>query len=478
MALDAQIVGASLDTNNNIKVATPLVANQAGYVILAGELAEPTDPTGRIVSDIRTSAQGRLSVGTPNILLNEIFSSTVTNTSLFNTAVAGASMAVAATAAGFTLNSGAVTVTVGSAILRTYAFFPFYADLSTFAVWEALYTQVPQVNCTVEMGFGQAASTTAPTDGAFFRFDSTGAFKAVLNNNSTEQMVTIDTIPSANAMHKYKIMCENDSVLYYVDGICVARILSASSAGMPMLAQNQPWYLRMYHATPTPPLASQLKIGYLCIGNQDANGLNRSMELCAAISGRMGSQIQQGVASGQTANNVNVTATTNPAGAAMTNTTAALGTGLGGVFSCQPTLAQGIDGILCSYLNPVATAVIPGRTLYIKGVKVSGIVTTNLTGGPLAFGYYLGYGNTALTLVGTDSSTAKFPRRTAIGVEGCAATATVGTLLSPVGGAYMAFTAPIAVNPGEYVEVIARNFGTVTSAGVVTFVVSFDAFWE
>lgn len=474
MSMDVQITG-NLDANGNIMVSAPLEASKAGYMILAGEMAESTDPTGRIVSDIHTSAQGRLSVGTPNILFNEVFGSTVTNTSLFSTAVT--TMSMAGTTNGFVLNSGSIVTAAAVGVLRTYAFFPFVCDLSTFAVWEALYTVAPQTNCTMEMGFGQAASTTTPTDGALFRFDTTGAFKAVLNNNGSEQMVTISAIPSANVMHKYKIISENDRVLFYIDGVCVASISSASGEGMPMFQQGQPWYCRMYHAGSAPSLANLLKVGYVCVGNQDANGLNRPLAVSAALAGKMGSQIQTGTASGQTANNVNVTTTINPAGAAMTNTTAALGTGLGGVFSCQPTLAQGIDGILCSYLNPVATAAIPGKTLYITGVKVAGIVTTALTGGPLAFGYYLGYGNTAVTLVGTDSATAKFPRRTSIGVEGCAATAAVGTLLSN-GGAYMVFNSPIAVNPGEYVEIIARNFGTVTSAGVVSFLVSFDAFWE
>ena len=50
----------------------------------------------------------------------------------------------------------------------------------------------------------------------------------------------------------------------------------------------------------------------------------------------------------------------------MTNTTAALGTGLGGQFSALPTLAVNTDGIICSYLNPIPTSAIPGKQMVIK----------------------------------------------------------------------------------------------------------------
>ena len=53
------------------------------------------------------------------------------------------------------------------------------------------------------------------------------------------------------------------------------------------------------------------------------------------------------------------------AGAVQTNTTAALGSGYGGQFTAQPTLAIGTDGILSSYQVPLGTATIPGKTLYV-----------------------------------------------------------------------------------------------------------------
>ena len=156
--------------------------------------------------------------------------------------------------------------------------------------------------------------------------------------------------------------------------------------------------------------------------------------------------------------------------------------GPGGQFSALPTLAAGTDGIVCSYQNPVGSVTVQPRTLMITGVKISSVVTTALTGGPCIYAYSLAYGHTAVSMAtaegtsfGTSPST-KAPRRVALGIETIAATATVGVVGSAA-GIYTPFASPVAVNPGEFVAICAKNFGTVTSAGVVTFLVTFDGYW-
>jgi hypothetical protein len=37
---------------------------------------------------------------------------------------------------------------------------------------------------------------------------------------------------------------------------------------------------------------------------------------------------------------------------------------------------------------------------------------------------------------------------------------------------------PIVVQPGEFVQLVAKNLGVVTSGGVITFIVSFGGYWE
>jgi hypothetical protein len=466
---------ANVDANYNLNVNLPTVVEQAGFTQLSGNLAEATDPTGIISQKLRVSAQGRIAVGQPVMLLNEVFNYTTLNSAIMTAPVTTMTVTVAAG----TLNLNASSITTVSTVARvsTYAFFPLQADFATFATWDMLLTQNPQVNTTIEAGFIQCTASTLPTDGAFFRFDTTGTLKAVINNNGTEISSAALTAPSANVMHKYKIVVENDRVLYYIDGACQAEIAAPVALGMPMYAQAQPWTARVYNGGVAPALANQVKIGYLFVGLQDAAALGKDNATISAIGGKMGSQGQSGMTMGSTALLTNSLAP--GAGAVMTNTTAALGVGLGGQFAALPTLAVSTDGILCSYLNTIPTAAIPGKTLYIRGVKIHGVVTTVLVGNatPVIYAYSLAYGHNALTLATTESATAKAPRRVPLGFESYGAAAALGTMGS-TGGVYMPFNAPIAVNPGEYVAICAKNIGAVTTTGVITFYVAFDSYWE
>ncbi len=480
MALDSKIVGsvsgngAEVDANNQLQVVMPVIPSRAGYVQLAGTLSESADPAGLIVEALHSSAQGRLSVGQPLMLMSEMFNNTTLNSAIFTAPVTTQTVTVAAGAVN--LNASAITTASTVSRVGTYAHFPFLADFATFAVWDALLTQVPQANSVTEMGFGIATASTAPTDGAFFRYDTTGTLKGVVNTNGSELMTAAITAPSASEMHRFKIVVENDRVFFYIDGSCKGVIATPVASGYPVYAPAQPWFARHYTAATPPSLATTVKLGYVFVGVQDAaSALGKDNATIAALQGRMGSQGQTGHTMGSTALLTNSLAA--GAGAAATNITAALGSGLGGQFACQPTLAAGTDGIISSYLNPVPTSAIPGKTLYIKGVRVQTVVTTALTGGPVVYEYSLAYGHNAVSLATAEAATTKAPRRVGIGIESLAANAAVGVVGSP-NGQYMAFLAPIAVNPGEFVQVTAKNLGVVTTLGVVLFLITFDAYFE
>ena len=170
------------------------------------------------------------------------------------------------------------------------------------------------------------------------------------------------------------------------------------------------------------------------------------------------------------------------AGAAMTNTAASLGTGLGGQFSAQPTLTVGTDGIVCSFQIPQGSVTVKPQVFMCTGVKIHGAVTTALTGGPVVYAYSLAYGHTAVSMATaegtsfTTNPTTKAPRRVPLGFETYAAAAAVGILGSPA-GIYMPFPDGVAVNPGEFVAVCAKNLGTVTTAGVITLHVTLTGYW-
>lgn len=474
MAMDTNIRGstsgngAEVDTNNNVKVTLPTSASQAGFAMLAGELSAPADPAGLLIEPLRTSAQGRLTTGQPVPLMNEFFNNTTLNSAIFTAPVTTMTVTVAGGTAN--LNASNLTTTATVARLGTYAHFPFFADLATYCTFDALLTQPPQNNNVVEMGFGIATGTTAPTDGAFFRYNSSGQLLAVINVNGAEVTSGPLTAPSDNVMHRYKIVVENDRVFFAINGATQAILGTPPTAGFPVYANAQPWFARVYNSG-VPTLAVQLKIGYICVGIQDAAGIAIDAASLAALGGKHASQGQTGHTVGSTALLTNSLAP--GAGAALANTTA-LGTGLGGQFAALPTLAANTDGIVCSYQNPVPTSAIPAKTLFIKGVRIQSIVSTVLVGGPVLYEYSLCYGHTNVSLATTESATAKAPRRVPIGIETFVAAAAVGAVGSPQ-GQYMPFTSPIAVYPGEFVAIAAKNIGTVTTSGVIMFIVTFDA---
>ena len=134
----------------------------------------------------------------------------------------------------------------------------------------------------------------------------------------------------------------------------------------------------------------------------------RSEQVTAAIL-TGGQQGQQGHTQGSTALFTNSLAA--GAGAVMTNTTAALGVGLGGQFSVLPTLAVPTTGILCSYQNPVPTTILTGKQLVITGVKIESVVTTVLVGNatPVIYALGIAYGHTTVSLATAEGASTNSP---------------------------------------------------------------------
>jgi hypothetical protein len=149
---------------------------------------------------------------------------------------------------------------------------------------------------------------------------------------------------------------------------------------------------------------------------------------------------------------------------------------LGGIINVLPTLTAGTDGILCSYLVPVGTAALPGKSLFITAVSIDSVVTTVLTGGPVIYAFSLAYKHTAVSLATAESAVAKAPRRVPLGVQSYAAAAALGAVTPIINKSFN--ESPLCVLPGEYIQIAIRNLGTVTTLGAITFVVNFTGYWE
>jgi hypothetical protein len=302
-----------------------------------------------------------------------------------------------------------------------------------------------------------------------------------VNYNSVETssglLVAAGTLV-ANQCYDLKIDISNSGCDFWLNDTLLTTLAPASANPTPMNWGALPVCVQQVNVgTVSGSPQMQVKVGTVTVNQRDI-ATEKLWENQQALSGLNASQGSEGGTMGSTELYTNSLAA--GAGAAMTNTTAALGAGFGGQFAALPTLAAGTDGIMCSYQNPVGSITQIPRTIMIKGVWLQGLITTALTGGPLYFAYSLAFGHTAVSMATAESAsfannTAKAPRRVALGFETYVVTAPVGTLGQ---GVYRSFQTPIVVNPGEFVAICAKNLGTVTSAGVITWLAGFDACYE
>jgi hypothetical protein len=465
---------AEVDAANQLKITLGKALDTAGYTVAMYEndsgslVGTPYNKSPEISHDYRLRA------GIDTILFNDIFNYAAQDTGRY---LYRSSTLTAGWAGGFlSLNSSSIT-TAGQAVVQTYR--TFNVDIASLLYVETsieLSAVVPS-NWQAEVGVFQAgtAAPYAPTDGVFFRINSTGIF-GVINYNGTE-ITTAYTYPasSVNPNRIYKLALEvgDTGTDFYVNDAYIGTLATGTSNPLPTIFGGLPWSARLTQPSAAGAIC-QLKIGALMVSLGDwqtAKPWNLQMTNQGLA--------YQGLAGSTMGTNALFTNSLAPtAGAAMTNTTAALGTGLGGQFSSLPTLTANTDGIICSFLNPIGSVSQRPRTLIISGVHVYSIVTTVLVGGPVINVYSIAYGHNALSLATAEASTTKAPRRVPVGVDsGLVANAAVG-VMGNANGIHLTLANPIVVNPGEYVQLVSKNIGTVTTTGVVTYIVTFDHYFE
>jgi hypothetical protein len=449
---------------------------EAGFATMLSE-SDAGSVTGvRRVFAPEVTTDFRLRVGTDTTMWNEYFPGTVLNSSLWTAPVTTSTVTV--TNGLLNLNASSSLASGAVARVTSYRSFPIYTSYSTAPSIQFQFSSVPVANTVHEWGFIIHTGTSAPTEGLFMRISATGELRAVVNNNGTESLsdpLDFNTLVGINTTRTLLIYGNTNEVVFWLDNICIATIPRQTVAGSVTQSQMLPISFRSYNNASVTGTAQILKIGAVNVSLADMNQ-SKSWSHVMAGAGGMSYQGQTGQALGTTALYTNSLVA--GAGAAMTNTTAALGSGLGGQFSALPTLAVGTDGIVQSYQVPIGTSAAPGKTLYITGLMVQGSVTTVLAGNatPVHYAYSLAFGHNAVSLATTTTATSKAPVRKVLGHETFAAAASVGTLGQKVEKDFD--KAPVVVYPGEFIQVVAKNLGAVTTTGVITFLVDIEGYWE
>ncbi len=471
---------ADVNTHGELKTVTNLDPSLVGFTALAAEHDDGLITGERGIRALETTEDYRLRVGVDTLLFNEYFAlgaATTPNTSIWTYPNGTATIVVGS--GWCTLNSGNSTTTAHHAQIRTWRCFPIYGTYGVACEMLVQFPQAPVVNNAIEWGFGLAATTAVPTDGAFFRFNLTGEFRCVINYNGTENQsdpLDFSTLIGTNTTVHTIVILGEDAAEFWINDQLVARLPRPQSAPAVVSSNNLPVFARFYNSG-VPSVAQQIKIGMVNVSLLDMNA-NKvwSHALCGA--GLMAYQTQAGTAAGQTAQWAN---SANPTAATITNTTAALGSGLGGIFLANVggvSLALDADYIIQSYQVPAGTSLIPGKALYVTGIKVNAVNMGAANAAvPMTFASCINFGHTSVGLNTTETAIAKAPRRMPLGVHTLPASSAVGT---PVNEAVMQFQSPIVVNPGEFVATSIRFIsGTLTTGSqALWFYITFDGYFE
>lgn len=463
-------------------VRPPTTPADTGLVGLSGTTGSPaSNATAGRANRAYVSEGNGIKVSPGYTLWDDTFNATAQNTSKYRWA---ATTQTGSQAGGLLiLNTSAITTINTNSAIQTFRTFPLFGKTELRANFSAIKTQAAQVNEVYEIGLFTATipGGAVPTDGCFFRWNAAAELRGVCSFNATETQTAAITAVSVNVNHDYVIVVQTNTVNFYIDDVLsgtISLLTDAPGQGQPMIQAAVPITIRYYIGGSAPALASQIRVSDIFVSELGVD-LQKPWNEQKAGLGHMAYQGQNGGTMGTTAQYAN---NANPAAAVPTNTTAALGSGLGGIFQETVSLAAATDGIISSFQNPVGSVTQTPRTLVIKGVCTAGTVTVVLAATALTGTMALTYGHTAVSLATAESGsfvspTTKAPRRIALGTTALLSAAAVGT---NVGGQPFCrqFDSPVVVAPGEFVAVSHKKVSAAPATGVIMWAISFDAYFE
>lgn len=467
---------AEVNTVNELKVNTPLTSILSGYSAMTA-ISDPGEVTGiRYNIDPECSTDYKQRVGLDTLIANEFFPGTVLNSNVWTSVVTTMTTTLAS---GFlNLNPGLSTASGAVARVSSYRGFPVFGTVETYFEASMQFVQPPVTNNVTEWGLCLATGVAAPTDGAVFRFNAAGEFRCVVINNSVElqsNSLDFNALIGVNTTTNFIVSLGTSTVHFWINDILVASMKLPVAGSISISSCNLPVMFRTYNTAIT-GAAQVTKIANSAVTLGDGN-YSKPYAHQMSGGGNASYQTQTGAAThGQTAVWTN---SANPTAAAPTNTTAALGSGLGGIFIANiNALAVTTDFIISSFQVPVATAAIPGRSLYVTGVKISSVNTVVANGaGPTTWAMAIAYGHTSVSLATAEAATTKAPRRIPVGVQSLANAAVIGQPASP--DISYSFSTPICVQPGEFIQTILRFISNNSAATeALNFYITFEGYFE
>jgi hypothetical protein len=387
-----------------------------------------------------------------------------------------------------TTNATGITTTTTGTIFKTYATFPTTGTQTLSGDFELGFSAQPQTNTFVEFGFGiEGTSTTAPTDGVFFRLNSSG-LQGIASFNGTEASTGVFPLADGAGVWAYT-NAKRYQFIVYIGGVAaefwvndgagalkLGTIQLPAAQGRMNMAAGVPLFVKHRITGGAAGGVLQASLGAY---NVRLGGSNLTSTVSTQGNRVFGSY--QGMSGGTTGSLANYANSANPTASVPSNTAAVLGAGLGGQFWETFSLAVNTDGIIGSFQVPAGTVNVQGRRLVVRGVGLTSYVQTVLVGGPQVRQFSLAFGHTTVSLATAESPTAKAARRIPLAAFTQAVTAAqaVSTIISQPGGSFVDFgDAPVFVNPGEFIQLVMKCVGTVGTSGTIAHVVTFVYGWE
>lgn len=461
------------------EVRTPQEQVNAGFVQLSSEVDDGTVTGTRVVKAPEATHDFRLRVGVDCPLFNHSFEGTIVATDRLNQSLS--TMTVAQASGFLSLNSGNATTSGNFAIVTTRRTFPI---LGTYQLYVNMFVREANetaTNTVSEWGIGYPSGATAtPTDGAFFRRASGGQLIAVVNfaGAETTSNITTTNVPPGDGVgsytpsesNHYLVAVGSDAVNFWINDTLVATIPTPASQGIPVSSSEQQLFARVYNSG-TASAGRRVELGFITVEMGDTNS-NKPWPHVVAGMGGSAYSTQPGIATGPTVTRTNgahgwpASATARIAGT-WTATSAPALNSLGGLWTSPAIsgLTSDADYPVFAYLNPAGTSAIPGKTLYITGIRcgeayAAAAASTNA----IFLSCIVTAGATAVATSTSDAATTVSHRANVVGGYGFLATDAIGTTKP---GFDVSFNTPLVVPPGTYFTFIIRPVGTVTSNTLV-----------
>lgn len=463
---------AEVDANNNLKVVTPDVISETGYMVMAGEnhngasgVLTPLRRTLRVTPD------GRLRTGIDQVQWEDTFNHTIVDTSAYQCVTATATLTM--TGGYLVFNSGNSVASGAVARVQTYRTFQLSASSTNEIVFRARFNVALQANSIVEFGLGFAATTATPTDGVYFKVNNAGALQGVVNLNGTESTVNLGFAPAPGENNFYRLVQDQDQVEFYINSVLYGILPISAIAAATSFSRAMPMLMRCYNGAAVATAFRMEVSDVAVIGRDLAN--NRLWSTCRAGMEQSSINNARGAAAGQTSNYANTAA---PVSATLSNTAAGYST-LGGQFQFAAVAGAETDYALFAFQVPLPSAAAAGKNLVVRGLRIETInlgaaVATTAT--VLQWG--LGVGSTAVALNTADSATAgtRAPRRLTLGFQSFAIGAAIGSIAAPVD---VNLDAPLYVAAGTFLHVILKMpVGTATASQIIRGTVLVNGFYE